>query len=153
MSVARRNINGLTHYEKGRAFEGYTLFAPMYGRNVWLIDMMGQIVHRWEMDNIPGNYGKLLTNGNLLYAGKLIPSPLPEFGGNGGQLIEVDWEGNTVWEYRDPFHSHCFAEMNNGIVDSKFMVPWENFKNTLMVTNSDGLNKIPTRIYKIIKIN
>jgi len=39
------------------------------------------------------------------------------------------------------------------LVDSKFIVPWENFKNTLMVTNSDGLNKISTRIYKIIKIN
>ena len=45
------------------------------------------------------------------------------------------------------------ANLNNGLVDSKFIVPWENFKNTLMVTNSEGLNKIPTRIYKIIKIN
>ena len=45
------------------------------------------------------------------------------------------------------------ANLNNGVIDSKFIVPWENFKNTLMVTNSDGLNKISTRIYKIIKIN
>ena len=45
------------------------------------------------------------------------------------------------------------ANLNNGIVDSKFMVPWENFENVLMVTNSDGLNKINTRIYKIIKID
>ena len=45
------------------------------------------------------------------------------------------------------------ANLNNGIVDSKFIVPWENFKNTLMVTNTNGLNKINTRIYKIIKIN
>ena len=44
------------------------------------------------------------------------------------------------------------ANLNNGLIDSKFIVPWENFKNTLMVTNSDGLNKISTRIYKIIKI-
>jgi len=49
--------------------------------------------------------------------------------------------------------NEVIAEMNNGIIDSKFMVPWENFKNTLMVTNSDGLNKISTRIYKIIKID
>ena len=49
--------------------------------------------------------------------------------------------------------NEVIAELNNGVVDSKFMVPWENFKNTLMVTNSDGLNKIPTRIYKIIKID
>ena len=45
------------------------------------------------------------------------------------------------------------ADLNNGVIDSKFMVPWENFKNTLMVTNSEGLNKISTRIYKIIKID
>jgi len=49
--------------------------------------------------------------------------------------------------------NEVIAEMNNGLIDSKFMVPWENFKNTLMVTNSDGLNKISTRIYKIIKID
>ena len=45
------------------------------------------------------------------------------------------------------------ANLNNGVIDSKFIVPWENFKNTLMVTNSEGLNKISTRIYKIIKID
>ena len=44
------------------------------------------------------------------------------------------------------------ANLNNGVIDSKFVVPWENFKNTLMVTNSEGLNKINTRIYKIIKV-
>ena len=49
--------------------------------------------------------------------------------------------------------NEVIASLNNGLIDSKFIVPWENFKNTLMVTNSDGLNKISTRIYKIIKIN
>ena len=49
--------------------------------------------------------------------------------------------------------NEVIANLNNGLVDSKFIVPWENFRNTLMVTNSNGLNKIPTRIYKIIKIN
>ena len=49
--------------------------------------------------------------------------------------------------------NEVIVSLNNGLIDSKFIVPWENFKNTLMVTNSDGLNKIPTRIYKIIKID
>ena len=49
--------------------------------------------------------------------------------------------------------NEVIAELNNGIVDSKFIVPLENFKNTLMVTNSEGLNKIITRIYKIVKID
>ena len=49
--------------------------------------------------------------------------------------------------------NECIKNLNNGVMDSKFMVPWENFKNMLMVTNSEGLNKINTRIYKIIEIN
>ena len=49
--------------------------------------------------------------------------------------------------------NEVIAELNGGIIDSKFIVPWENFKNTLMVTNSEGLNKINTRIYKIVKID
>ena len=48
--------------------------------------------------------------------------------------------------------NECIRNLNNGVLDSNFTIPWENFKNTLMVTNSEGLNKISTRIYKIIKI-
>ena len=46
----------------------------------------------------------------------------------------------------------CTQNLNNGVLDSKFMIPWENFKNMLLITNSEGLNKINTRIYKIEKI-
>ena len=49
--------------------------------------------------------------------------------------------------------NECIKNLNNGVMDSKFLVPWENFKNMLMVTNSDGLNKINTRIFKIINTN
>ena len=49
--------------------------------------------------------------------------------------------------------NEVITDLNNGVVDSKFIVPWENFQNTLLVTNSDGLNRINTRIYKIIKID
>ena len=48
--------------------------------------------------------------------------------------------------------NEVIANLNNGLIDSKFIVPWENFKNMLLITNSDGLNKINTRIYKIEKI-
>ena len=49
--------------------------------------------------------------------------------------------------------NEVIKNLNNGILDTKFQVPWENFTNVVLVTNSDGLNKIPTRIYKIIKID
>ena len=49
--------------------------------------------------------------------------------------------------------NECIKNLNNGVLDNKFVVPWENFKNTLLVTNSEGLNRINTRIYKIINLN
>ena len=49
--------------------------------------------------------------------------------------------------------NECIKNLNNGVLDPKFIIPWENFKNTLLVTNAEGLNRIPTRIYKIIKID
>lgn len=49
--------------------------------------------------------------------------------------------------------NECIKNLNNGVLDPKFMIPWENFKNMLLITNSDGLNKINTRIYKIEKID
>ena len=48
--------------------------------------------------------------------------------------------------------NECIKNLNNGVMDSNFMIPWENFKNMLLITNSDGLNKINTRIYKIEKV-
>ena len=48
--------------------------------------------------------------------------------------------------------NECIKNLNNGVMDAKFQVPWESFKNMLLITNSDGLNKINTRIYKIIDL-
>ena len=48
--------------------------------------------------------------------------------------------------------NELIADFNNGVVDKSFPIPWENFKNMVLVTNSDGLNRISTRIYKIISV-
>lgn len=48
--------------------------------------------------------------------------------------------------------NEVIKNLNNGILDTEYQVPWENFKNMIMVTNSEGLNKINTRIFKIINV-
>ena len=49
--------------------------------------------------------------------------------------------------------NECIKNLNNGVLDKDFTVPWENFRNMILVTNAEGLSKIPTRIYKIEKIS
>ena len=109
MSVKRTSPELVTIYDAFKAYNGYTLFTPVGAGNVWLVDMQGRFVHRWEMQHRPGDYGLLLTNGNLLYAGKVIPGPLTDIGGFGGVLLEADWDGTIVWKYEDPYMHHDFA--------------------------------------------
>ena len=104
----------VTHYDSRKTYDGYTLFAPKGPGYVWLIDMDGNFVHHWEMRHIPGEYGVLLPNGNLLFAGKVIPGPLNDIGGFGGVLLEADWDGNIVWKHEDPYQHHDFCRMSNG---------------------------------------
>jgi len=114
MNVARKSLQSMTYYAPSRAYKGYTLFAPMGDCGAWLIDMQGQFVHHWEMPLTPGAYGTLLPNSHLLYAGRLTNAPLPDFGGSCGKLIEVDWNGNLIWEYGDPYMHHDFHRLPDG---------------------------------------
>ena len=70
-NAVRRRGTGLRACDRERAYDGYTLFAPMFGDGTtYLIDMEGKIAHTWRLPHPPGLYGYLLDNGHLLYNGK-----------------------------------------------------------------------------------
>jgi len=130
----------LIQYKASRAYEGYTLFSPMYADKTYLIDMLGNVVHVWEhKDDPPGMHYILLENGNILGntrqkrptmpkqgapkpKQKPKPDPNPNkglnFGGGAKGLKEIDWDGNIVWEYipgpdEGSLH-HDFVRLPNG---------------------------------------
>ncbi len=111
---------GLTGHDPAKAFQGYTLYAPMFGDGaVYLIDMEGNEAHRWQLPFPPGDYGYLLPNGNLFYLGKTPLAPEANMFAawrlfKGGALLEVDWQGNVVWEHRDPMHHHDGRRTESG---------------------------------------
>lgn len=114
-TVARRALKGLTNISYPLVYHGCTLFAPMAGKEAYLIAMKGNIVHRWEMPYTPGCHGVLLPNGNLLYAGRTGSGPtVTELLCSGGILLEVDWNGKEVWRYEDPNQHHTFYRQQNG---------------------------------------
>ena len=47
--------------------------------------------------------------------------------------------------------NEVIRELNGGVLDKRFPIPWENYQNSLLLTN-DGLNKIPTKIHSIINV-
>jgi len=42
---------------------------------------------------------------------------------------------------------------NNGVVDSSFIVEWDKFRNSIILTDDTDIKRIPTEIYEIITFN
>jgi hypothetical protein len=91
-----QNTTEMRYWDKTKAYNGYTLFGA--AGISYLIDMEGNVVNTWKMGTNP----RFLDNGNLLDATTDDPSG---FGG----LRELDWSGNTIWNYaetRKDYHPH-----------------------------------------------
>jgi hypothetical protein len=44
-------------------------------------------------------------------------------------------------------------ELNGGVVDKNFTIEWDNYKNCIIVTNTEGTKKISTRIFEVIEFS
>ena len=110
---------GVTAFDESKACPGYTLFAPMFGGGaVYLIDLQGNEVHKWQLPYPPGLYGYLLPNGNLFYLGKAPDNEFMPFemwqNYRGGVMAEVTPNGDIVWEHRDQYHHHDARRTDSG---------------------------------------
>src|SRR5579863_6155313 len=118
LTIKRRGV-GFHGYDPARAFHGITLFAPQgsTNKNVYLIDMEGNVVHRWEMPYSPGLYGYLTERGTLFYNGKIpTDSYLGRQEYKAGAALEMDWKGRVLWEVNHPDHTHDGLRLRNGNV-------------------------------------
>ncbi|MGO9465029.1 MAG: aryl-sulfate sulfotransferase [Isosphaeraceae bacterium] len=109
-----------------RAYQGYTLLAPIMSRMVYLLDMEGRVTRTWE-GATPGNLSVyLLENGHLLRYGRLAEQTFGDGAGAAGHIQEFTFEGEPVWDYR--FAStmqlahHDIFKMPNGNV---LMIVWD----------------------------
>ena len=118
-----QTVGLLTH--DARAEPGYTVVSPLFFTETYLVDVEGRLVHRWEHETRPGSWVYLLDDGTLLRGAATI-NPAIRFGGLGGRMQQVDWDGNVLWEfvYSDSLHAlhHDIAPMPNGNV---LMIAWE----------------------------
>ena len=48
--------------------------------------------------------------------------------------------------------NEVIREKNGGVLDKSYMVDWDEFENTLLLTNESVLTKIPTKIHQIIDV-
>jgi hypothetical protein len=117
---------GVTKYDQKKAYKGFTLWASMGQKGkVYLMDMKGKVVHSWRMPTPPGNYGFLLENGNLLYAGRTKTGhggKTHHMSGKGGVIYERTWDNKSVVKLYQPHQHHDFDKMPNG---NYVLILWE----------------------------
>jgi hypothetical protein len=123
---------GVLHYDKGKAYNGYTLFSPNVSKKVYMIDMEGNLVHKWNTRTYPGLYAELLPNGNLLRAER-TQQKVCGIPGVGGNVVEYDWKGGKVWSFRmstsNEIQHHCFDRMPNG---NTMILGWERVDDDII---------------------
>ena len=127
MYMTKAPDDSVTRYDPTLAYDGYTLFAPHGGTDAWLIDMEGRICHRWGLASKPGSGLTLLPNGNLLVLSKTGTEPTSFLGTGGGELHEVDWDGNVVWRHEDEYMHHDFKRLDSGntLLNRHVLIPEE----------------------------
>ncbi|MCH2313670.1 MAG: hypothetical protein MK411_06630 [SAR202 cluster bacterium] len=106
---------GLIHNSPSKTFNGYTLFSNNGGNHATMIDNHGRVVHRWDCD-AGIVYAYLLPNGNLLARTKPPENVdiVKGLGGCSASIIELNWESEIVWEYKDSMLHHDYARLPNG---------------------------------------
>jgi hypothetical protein len=49
--------------------------------------------------------------------------------------------------------NELIKKLNNGVLDTSYSINWNDYKNTILLTDSDkGVRLIPTKLHEIIKI-
>ena len=43
-------------------------------------------------------------------------------------------------------------QLNGGVMDSKYIINWNDYKNSILLTQHDNFKKLKTKIYKIIEV-
>ena len=48
--------------------------------------------------------------------------------------------------------NELIKSLNNGVLDKKFPIEWNDYKNCILLIQAEGFNKIDTKIREIIKL-
>ena len=137
MARSEHHPNGLIHHNRQLSYPGYTLFSAG-DRKAFLMDMGGRFVHQWHCSKGISN-PRLLANGNLI----ALAWPSPEVAGQRGlngqaaACYELDWDGQVVWEYEDPWIHHDYERLPNG---NTLLLKWVPIPKGLVRRVKGGYN-------------
>ena len=66
-------------------------------------------------------------------------------------LVHRKKDSNTLYTLNAL--NELIKRLNDGVVDPKFPINWEHYKNTILLTQHDELKQLKTRIHQIIEVS
>ena len=76
------------------------------------------------------------VNGNMFYADTIS--------------VHRKKDSNTIYTINSL--NALIKDLNGGVVDHHFSVDWDQYRNTILLTDESSYKEIPTKLYKIINI-
>lgn len=95
-------------------YQGFLLVTPLKSKDVFLLDMQGEEVHRWGTNYEPGNSVYLTDRGTIYRCMRIEEEVDFQGGGIGGGVQELAADGTVLWEYHmadSKRHSHHDLEL------------------------------------------
>lgn len=65
-------------------------------------------------------------------------------------LLHRKKESNTLYTINSL--NILIKSLNEGILDTSFKIEWQNYRNTVLLTQGEDLRKLSTKIHKIINL-
>ena len=68
----------------------------------------------------------------------------------GSIMVHRKKETNTI--YTINALNELIKTLNNGVVDTRYKIDWQHYKNTILLTQQQELKLLRTKIYKIVEV-
>jgi hypothetical protein len=108
--IADSTVSGVVVHQPDEAYRGYNIYCSRVSPEVYLMDMDGNIVHRWsypQKGDVAGrdhgiwDYAIMVDKGDILIIRKFV------------ELMRLDWDSRPIWEKKIAVH-HDVAELPDG---------------------------------------
>ena len=117
-------------------------FKEIIGIIIACNDIVFDKIYVFQNEN---DYGQLICTYNVEYDENFVQG-IPD-------TISLHRKKHTNTLYTINALNDLIRDLNGGKLDKRFPIEWENYRNSLLLTGEDGLNKIPTRIYTIVNVD
>ncbi len=116
-SIAASGRDGVRFYDRDRAAEGLNLYVSGHAPEALLIDMQGDLVHRWRYpfekafpDKEPSDETAFFRRAHLFPDGDLLALF------QGGGMVKLDRDSRLLWASDLPLYNHLFVRPDGSIL-------------------------------------